>query len=86
MKSIVTRDRRRGDRDPALLLLLHEVHRRTAVVHLADAAGDPGVEQHPLGDRGLAGVDVGGDADVAGLGDAHLVPRVSSAPGRGALQ
>src|SRR5205823_4598100 len=33
--------------------------------HLVDLAG---VEQHAFGDGGLARVDVGGDADVANLG------------------
>jgi hypothetical protein len=61
--------RRRGgrDRDTALLLLLHPVHRRGPVVDLADLVVDPGVEQDPLGGRGLAGVDVRHDADVPDL-------------------
>src|SRR6266545_2403511 len=60
---------RRGgrDRDAALLLLLHPVHRRGAVVDLADLVADPRVEQDPLGRRGLAGVDVSHDPDVADL-------------------
>ena len=56
-----------GDRDAALLLLLHPVHRRRALVHLAELVGAPGVEQDALGRRRLAGVDVGHDADVAGF-------------------
>ena len=58
---------RRGgrDRDAALLLLLHPVHRGGAVVHLTDLVVDPGVVQDPLGGGGLAGVDVRHDADVA---------------------
>ena len=59
------RGRRRGDGDAALLLLGHPVHGRGAIVHLAHLVVDPGVEQDPLGSRGLAGVDVGDDADVA---------------------
>ncbi len=61
--------RRRGrrDRDAALLLLRHPVHRRGAVVHLADLVGDAGVEQDALGRRGLAGIDVRHDAEVADL-------------------
>ena len=58
---------RRGDRDPALLLLDHPVHGRGALVdltHLVDAAG---VEEDALGRRGLARVDVGHDPDVPGL-------------------
>ena len=60
---------RRGgrDRDAALLLLLHPVHRRRTVVRLTDLVVDPGVEQDPLGGRRLAGIDVSHDADVADL-------------------
>ena len=58
------RGRGRGDRDAALLLLLHPVHRRGAVVHLADLVVDARVEQDALGRRRLAGVDVGRDTDV----------------------
>ena len=60
---------RRGgrDRDAALLLLLHPVHRRGAVVHLADLVVDARVEQDALGRRRLAGIDVRHDADVADL-------------------
>ena len=56
------------DRDAALLLLRHPVHRRGAFVHLADLVVDAGVEQDPLGRGGLARVDVGHDPDVADLG------------------
>jgi hypothetical protein len=60
---------RRGGRDgdAALLLLLHPVHRGSALVDLTDLVGDAGVEQDALGGRGLAGVDVRHDADVADL-------------------
>ena len=57
------------DRDAALLLLLHPVHRRGAVVHLADLVVDAGVEEDALGGRGLARVDMRHDPDVAGLGE-----------------
>ena len=50
--------RGRGDRDAALLLLLHPVHGGGAVVHLADLVVDAGVVQDALGRRRLAGVDV----------------------------
>jgi hypothetical protein len=33
-------------------------------VHLADLVGDAGVEEDALRRRGLAGIDVGHDADV----------------------
>ncbi len=56
--------RRRRDRDAALLLLRHPVHRRGALVHLAHLVGAPGVVEDPLGRRGLARVDVGHDPDV----------------------
>src|SRR4029079_3166000 len=60
--------RRRGrDRDAALLLLLHPVHRGCALVDLTDLVGDAGVEQDPLGGGGLTGIDVRHDADVADL-------------------
>jgi hypothetical protein len=53
------------DRDAALLLLLHPVHGGGAVVHFADLVVHTRVEQDALGGRGLAGVDVSGDTDVA---------------------
>ncbi len=55
-----------GDGDAALLLLRHPVHGGGALVHLADAVGDAGVEEDALRGGGLAGIDVGHDADVAG--------------------
>ena len=56
----------RRDRDAALLLLLHPVHRGGALVDLTDLVGLAGVVEDPLGGRRLARVDVGHDADVAG--------------------
>ena len=58
------RRRSRRDRDAALLLLRHPVHRRGALVHLAHLVGAAGVVEDPLGRRGLARVDVGHDPDV----------------------
>ena len=55
---------RRGDRDAALLLLDHPVHRRATLMHLAQLVGTTGVEEDALRDGGLARVDVGHDADV----------------------
>ena len=59
------RRRRRGDRNAALLLLLHPVHHRGAVVHFAHLVRDAGIEQDAFGGRGLTGINVGTDADVA---------------------
>src|SRR2546425_7322644 len=59
--------RGRRDRDAALLLLHHPVHRRGAFVNLADLVRPAGVVQDPLGRRRLARVDMGHDADVARL-------------------
>ena len=65
---------RRGgrDRDAALLLLLHPVHRGRALVDLADLVRAPRVVEDALGRRRLAGVDVRHDADVAGLLEGEL--------------
>jgi hypothetical protein len=71
----------RGDRDAALLLLVHPIHDRGAFVDLADLVGLAGVVKDPLGRRGLAGVDVGHDPDVAGQADGELTDRE---PGRAA--
>ena len=60
------RGRRGGrDRDPALLLLRHPVHRGGALVDLAHLVGAAGVVEDPLRRRRLAGVDVRHDPDVA---------------------
>ena len=64
--AMVTPDRRRGsrgDRDAALLLLRHPVHRRRAVVDLADLVVRPG-SRGSVSRRGLARIDVGHDPDV----------------------
>src|SRR5262245_1496782 len=57
--------RGRRDRDAALLLLLHPVHRGGALVDFTDLVVDTGVEQDALGRRRLTGVDVRHDADVS---------------------
>jgi hypothetical protein len=59
--------RGRRDRDAAFLFLDHPVHGRRAFVDLADLVRLPCVEQDALGRRGLTGIDVGHDADVARL-------------------
>ena len=55
----------RVDRDAALGLLGIVVGRRRALVDLARAMLRPAGKEHPLGDGGLARIDVGDDADVA---------------------
>ena len=57
--------RGRGDGDAALLLLLHPIHGRGALVHLAHLVALAGVIEDALGRGRLAGVDVGHDAEVA---------------------
>ena len=49
------------------MLLDHPVHGRRALVDLADLVVLAGVVENPLGRRGLAGVDVRHDPDVADL-------------------
>jgi hypothetical protein len=56
------------DRDAALLLFRVEVHDGRAFVDLAHLVGFAGVIQDALGDRGLAGVNVSGNADISDLG------------------
>src|ERR1017187_5349878 len=53
-----------GNRDAALLLLLHPVHDGRAFMHLADAVRLSCIKQDALRRRGLPGIDVGHDADV----------------------
>ena len=70
--------RGRGDGDAALLFLRHPVHHGRALVDLAHLVRLPCVIQDALGGRGLAGIDVGHDADVARVLEcvlAHLLRR-----------
>ena len=60
-----TSRRRRGDGDAALLLLHHPVHRRRAVMHLADLVYLATIIKYALGGSGLACVDVCHQPDVA---------------------
>ena len=57
------------DRDPPLLLLGIEVGDRGAAIHLAEPVARLREKEHPLRQRGLAGVDVGDNADVADVFD-----------------
>jgi hypothetical protein len=59
--------RGRGDRDAALLLLLHPVHHRSALVNLPHLVGPAGVIEDALSRRRLTGVDVSHDSDVASV-------------------
>ena len=59
--------RGRRDRDAALLLLLHPVHDRGALVDLAHLVGPARVVEDAFGRRRLTGIDVSHDADVARL-------------------
>ncbi len=62
-----TGGRRRSNRDPALLFLDHPVHRRGTVMHFTDLIIDAGVVEDPLRSRGLTGINVSHDADIAGF-------------------
>jgi hypothetical protein len=53
------------NRDAAFLLLLHPVHDCRALVHLADFVRDARVIKDTFRGGGLAGIDVGHDADVS---------------------
>ncbi len=53
--------------DAALLLLRHEVHRRGAIVGLADLVVLAGVVQDTFGGGGLTSIDVSHDTDVTDL-------------------
>src|SRR6185369_8688031 len=62
------RGRRGGrDGDAALALLLHPVHRRGALMHFADLIDAARVKEDALGGGGFTRVDMGDDADIAGL-------------------
>ena len=52
---------------PRFALLLHPVHGGRAFIHRTDFVGDTGVEQDALGRRGLSGVDVRHNPDIAGV-------------------
>jgi len=58
---------RGGDGDPPLLLLGHPVHHCLPFVDLSHLVRFAAVVEDALGNRGLARVNVGDDADVADL-------------------
>ncbi len=57
------------DGDAAVAFLRVVVGDGRTVVHLAALVDGAGREQDPFGDRGLAGVDVGEDAQIADSGE-----------------
>ena len=59
-----TGSRSAGNSDTALLFLLHPVHRRRTLVHLANLVRDARVIKDTFGGGGLTGIDVGHDADI----------------------
>ena len=62
----VPEGRRRGggDRNATLLLLLHPVHGRSAIMHFADLMRFAGIIEDALGRRRLARINMGHDAEV----------------------
>ena len=60
-------DRRRGNRDAALALLLHPVGDGGAIIHVAHPIRLACIEQDPLGGRRLARINVGDDAYVTDM-------------------
>ena len=56
---------RTADRDPALALLIHKIHRGLSVVDFRNAIRTPRIEQDAFTDRRLAGIDVRHDANIA---------------------
>jgi len=53
------------DRDATLLLLLHPVHRGRAIVNFTDLVALTGIVEHTFGGRGLAGINMSHDAEIA---------------------
>ena len=56
--------RSRRDRDAALLLLDHPVHRSRTIMNLTDLVVDTRVEEDTLSSRRLTGIDVSHDTDI----------------------
>ena len=77
--------RGRGDGDAALPLQLHVVHGRADAVLALDVVDRIDllrVEEDPFRQRGLAGVDVGGDADISDPLDVRNHVVLACGPGR----
>ena len=67
---------RSGDGNPFFPFEFHEVHRRADFVlplHFVNLVDSAGVEQDAFGERGLTGVDVGRNTDVAYFFEIHGV-------------
>ena len=75
MFSPITGGGRRGNRDAALLLLLHPVHGRAALVDLANFIRLARVVEDAFRGGRLARVDVRHDADVAVVVHVDLAAR-----------
>ena len=60
-----TSSSRRRDRNPALLLLLHPIHRRCAIMHFANFIRFTGIKQDAFSRCGFTRIDVRHDADIA---------------------
>jgi hypothetical protein len=67
-----TGSRSAGDSDPALLLLLHPVHGRRALVDFPNLVGYARVVKDTFCRGGLAGIDVRHDADISKLAEIVL--------------
>jgi len=65
-----------------ILLLLHPVRGRSAIVHFAQLVGHARVKQNTFGGRGLASVNVGRDTDIAVALDGSLASHGRSLMGR----
>ena len=58
-----------SDRNSTLAFLLHVIHDRVAMVHLARMLNAPRVKEHTLSQGGFAGIDMRNDTDVANTCD-----------------
>jgi hypothetical protein len=77
------------DGDSLLALQLHEVHGgayRVRTFHLVDGPNFASIEEHPLGEGGLARIDVGRNTDIPDFGEVvdnaegHVESRGQSPP------
>ena len=57
--------RSRSDRDATFLFLLHPIHGGRTVMHFTNLVRLPRVIENPLSRGGLAGIDVGHDANIS---------------------